>query len=72
MNHIFCWLSYKYVCAVDKVFQPLLSDQQHLIEEEKGSLLLHPLDPEGTFQNQLSESAEVRTGPVHQEGLDLL
>lgn len=60
------------MCAVDEVFQPLLGDQQHLIKQEESSLLLHPLDSEGTFQNQLSEPTEVRSGPVHQEGLYFL
>lgn len=58
--------------AVDKLFQPLLGDKQHRIKQEEGSLLLHSVHLEGTFQNQLSEAAEVRPAPVHQQGLDFL
>ncbi len=65
-------ITYKDVCAVDELFQPLLGDQQHLIKKEEGSLLLHSVDLEGTFQNQLSKAAEVRPRPVHQQGLDFL
>lgn len=63
---------YKDVCAVDKLLQPLLGNEQNLVKQEEGSLLLHPLNLEGTFQNQLSEAAEVWAAPVHQQGLDLL
>lgn len=58
--------------AVDELFQPLLGDQQHLIKQEESSLLLHSVDLEGTFQNQLSKPAEVRPAPVHQKGLNFL
>lgn len=58
--------------AVDELFQPFLGDQQHLIKQEEGSLLLHSVHLERTFQNQLSEAAEVRPTPVHQQGLDFL
>lgn len=58
--------------AVDELLQPLLGDQQHLIEQEECSLLLHSVDLEGTLQNQLPKPTEVRPGPVHQQGLDLL
>ena len=58
--------------AVDELLQPLLGDQQHLVEQEEGSLLLHSVDLEGTFQNQLSKPAQVRPAPVHQQGLDFL
>lgn len=64
--------TYEYVRAVDKLFQPLLGDQQHPVKQEEGSLLLHPLHLKRTFQDQLSKPAQVRTGPVHQQGLDLL
>lgn len=65
-------MSYKYVRAVDELFQPLLGDQQHLIEQEESSLLLHSMDLEGTLKNQLPKPAKVRPGPVHQQGLDFL
>lgn len=58
--------------AVDEHVQPLLGDEQHGVEQEEGSLLLHTLDPERTFQNQLPEATEGRPAPVHQQGLDLL
>lgn len=64
--------SYEDVRAVDEVLQPLLGDEQHLVKQEEGSLLLHALHLEGTFQNQLPEAAEVRPTPVHQQGLDFL
>lgn len=58
--------------AVDELFQSLLSDQQHLVEEEERPLLLHSVYLEGTLQNQLPEAAEVRPSPVHQQRLDFL
>ena len=64
--------THKYVCAVDKVIKPLLRDQQHLVKQEEGSLFFHPLNPEGTFQNQLSKATQVGSSPVHQQALDLL
>lgn len=63
---------YKYVRAVDKLLQPLLGDEEHLVKQEEGSLLLHSVNLEGTFQNQLSEATEVWPAPVHQQGLDFL
>lgn len=63
---------YEYVRAVDEALQPLLGDQQHLIEQEERSLLLHPEDLEGTLQDQLPKAAQVRPAPVHQQGLDFL
>lgn len=64
--------THKDVSAVDELLQTLLGDQQHLIKQEEGSLLLHSVDLEGTFQNQLSKPAEVRPAPVHQLGLNFL
>ena len=64
--------AYKYVRAVDKLFQPLLGNQQHLVEQEERPLLLHPVHLEGTLQDQLSKAAEVRPAPVYQQGLNLL
>lgn len=58
--------------AVDKLLQPLLGNEQHLVKQEEGSFLLHPVNFEGTFQNQFSKAAEVWAAPVHQQGLDLL
>lgn len=58
--------------AVDELFQPLLGDQQHLIEQEESSFLLHSVDLEGTLQNELPKPTEVRPAPVHQQGLDFL
>lgn len=63
---------YKYMCAVDKLLQPLLGDEEHFVKQEEGSLLLHSVNLEGTFQNQLSKASEVRAAPVHQQGLDFL
>lgn len=60
------------MCAVDKLLHPLLGNQQHFIEQEERSLLLHSVDFKGTFKNQLAEPAEVRPSPVHQQGLDFL
>lgn len=65
-------VTHKYVCAVDELLQPLLGDQQHFIKQEEGSLLLHPVDLKGAFENQLAKPAEVRPSPVHQQGLDFL
>lgn len=64
--------TYEYVGAVDKLLQPLLGNQQHPVKQEERSLLLHSLHLERTFQDQLSEPAEVWTAPVHQQGLDFL
>lgn len=58
--------TYKDVRAVHKALQPLLGDQQHLVEEEEGALLLHPVDLEGAFQNQLAKAAQVGPAPVDQ------
>lgn len=60
------------MCAVDKLLQPLLGNEEHLVKQEEGSLLLHSVDLEGAFQNQLSEASEVWAAPVHQQGLDFL
>lgn len=60
------------MCAVDELFQPLLGNKQHFIKQEKGSLLLHSVNLERTFQNKLSEATEVRAAPVHKQGLDFL
>lgn len=60
------------MCAVDKLLQPLLGNEEHFVKQEEGSLLLHAVNLEGTFQNQLSKAAEVWAAPVHQQGLDFL
>lgn len=60
------------MCAVDNLFQPFLGDQQHLVKQEEGSLLLHSVHLEGPFQHQFSKTVEVRPSPVHQQGLNFL
>lgn len=72
MVRMFLSNAYEYVRAVDELLQPLLGDQQHLVEQEERPLLLHSVDLKGPLQDQLSEAAEVRSGPVHQQGLDFL
>lgn len=65
-------MTHKNVCAVDEMFHPLFCNKQHFIKEEEGPLFFNPLNPEGTFQNQLSKAAEIRTSPVSQQTLNLL
>lgn len=64
--------SHKYVCAVDKLLQSLLGDQQHLIKQEERSLLFHSLDLKGTFQNQFSKPTEVWSSPIYQQWFNFL
>lgn len=60
------------MCAVDKLFQAFFGDQQHLVKQEEGSLLLHSVHLEGPFQHQFSKTTEVWPSPVHQQGLNFL
>lgn len=63
---------YRDISLEDVMFSSFPGDEQHLIKQEEGSLVLGPVDGERSFQNQLSVSGQVRTLPVEEQRLDLL
>lgn len=56
----------------DVVLPSFLGDEQHLVKEEQGALVLGAVEPEGSLENELSVCGQVRTLPVEQQRLDLL
>lgn len=63
---------YRDVNLVDVMLSSFLGYEQHLIEQKQGSLVLGPLDVEGSLQNQFTVAGEIRTLPVDEQRLDLL
>lgn len=63
---------YQDMSLVDVMFPSFLCDEQHLIKQEEGSLVLGTVDGKRSFQNQLAVSGQIRTLPVDEQRLDLL
>ncbi|TNN37942.1 hypothetical protein EYF80_051896 [Liparis tanakae] len=47
-------------------------EQQQALQQEQSPLVLGPVDFEAPLQDQLPVGGQVQTGPVQQQGLDLL
>lgn len=65
-------IMYRDVSLVDVMFSSFLGDEQHLIEQEEGSLVFGAVDVKRSFQNQLAVCGQIRTIPVYEQRLDLL
>ena len=57
---------------VDEVFYSLLGDEEDLVEEEEGSLILSPVHVEGSLQNELPVRGQIWSLPVDQQRLYFL
>lgn len=64
--------TYQDVSLVRKCVIPLLCDEEQLVEEEQGPLVLGPLEPEGSLEHQFPVAGQVWPLPVGQQTLDLL
>lgn len=64
--------THQYVSLVRVRFFSFLGDEQELVEEEEGSLILGSLQTKRSFKNQLSVANKIGALPVSQKALDFL
>lgn len=62
----------QYVSLVRVGFFSFLGDEQKLVEQEEGSLVLGSLQTKRPFKDQLSVADQIRALPVGQQALDFL
>lgn len=65
-------ITHQYVSLVRVRFFPFLGNEQELVEEEEGSLILGSLQTKRSFKNQLSVADKIGALPVSQKALDFL
>lgn len=65
-------ITHQYVSLVRVCFFSFLGNEQELVEEEEGSLILGSLQTKRSFKNQLSVANKIGALPVSQKALDFL
>lgn len=65
-------ITHQYVSLVRVRFFSFLGNEQELVEEEEGSLILGSLQTKRSFKNQLSVANKIGALPVSQKALDFL